>query len=255
VIFALLLLAVLTAARGVWSPCGLSMLSTITPIAERAKGHRYRWSAGWFILGATVGGGVLGLLLGVLSMLGGQVDLSPRSRLVMAAAVALLAVAADARLGGLRLPERPRQVDASWVDTLRPWAYAGGYGFQLGTAVSTYVMSNAIYVVLIASVMLLGPLSAFAVGAAFGVFRGLTILVGAGVRSPKDLSRVHAALDRLAAPSLAMAMVGQLSFVVVCTVSLDNSLATILGVGAAIALGACCRWRTRAPRRAVVGAA
>lgn len=173
----------------------------------------------------------------------------------MAAAVALLAVASDARLGGLRLPERPRQVDASWVDTLRPWAYAGGYGFQLGTAVSTYVMSNAIYVVLIASVLLLGPLSAFAVGAAFGVCRGLTILVGAGVRSPKDLPKVHATLDRLAAPSLAMVMVGQLAFVVVCAASLDSSLATILGAGTAIVLGACCLRRTLAPRRAVVGAA
>jgi hypothetical protein len=28
----LLVLAVVAAARGVWSPCGLSMLSTITPI-------------------------------------------------------------------------------------------------------------------------------------------------------------------------------------------------------------------------------
>lgn len=76
-IFVLLLLGVLTAARGVWSPCGLSMLSTITPIAERAKGHRYRWSASWFILGAAAGGAALGLLLGVLSSLGGLVDLSP----------------------------------------------------------------------------------------------------------------------------------------------------------------------------------
>jgi hypothetical protein len=232
------------------------MLSTITPLAVRARGHRYRWSAGWFILGATAGGAALGLLLGCLSWLGGRVDLPLTARLVTAAAVAVLCVAADARLGGLRLAERPRQVDASWVGTFRPWVYAGGYGLQLGTAVSTYVMSNATYVVLICSVVLLSPLSAFVVGATFGLCRGLTILVGAGIRSPKDLSRVHAALDRLAAPSLALAVVGQLGLVVVCAVALRSPIAAILGVSAAIALGALCLRSARTtPQRAVVGAA
>lgn len=254
-IIALLLLAGLTALRGVWSPCGLSMLSTITPLAERARGHRYRWSAGWFVLGATAGGAVLGLVLGGLSWLVGRVDLSLSPRLAVAGGVALLAVAADARLGGLRLPERPRQVDASWVDTLRPWAYAGGYGVQLGTAVSTYVMTNATYVLLVASAVLLAPPQACVVGVAFGACRGLTILVGAGVRAPRDLTRVHAALDRLAAWSLATVVVAQLGFAVVCAVSLDSSRATLLGVGAVLALGSWCLWRTRSGRPAVVGAA
>ena len=41
----LLILAIATACgaavRSTWSPCGLSMLSTITPLTERARGHRY----------------------------------------------------------------------------------------------------------------------------------------------------------------------------------------------------------------------
>ena len=41
--------AVAAAVRSTWSPCGLSMLSTITPFGERAKGHSYRATAAWFV--------------------------------------------------------------------------------------------------------------------------------------------------------------------------------------------------------------
>ena len=34
------LTAVIAAARSTWSPCGLSMLSSITPLAEQGRGHR-----------------------------------------------------------------------------------------------------------------------------------------------------------------------------------------------------------------------
>ena len=44
--------AAATAVRSTWSPCGLSMLSTITPFGERAKGHSYRATAAWFVFGA-----------------------------------------------------------------------------------------------------------------------------------------------------------------------------------------------------------
>ena len=50
------LVALAAAVRSTWSPCGLSMLSTITPLSEQAKGHSYRSTAAWFVLGATVGG-------------------------------------------------------------------------------------------------------------------------------------------------------------------------------------------------------
>ena len=44
--------AVAAAARSTWSPCGLSMLSSITPLAERSRGHRFGVTATWFVLGA-----------------------------------------------------------------------------------------------------------------------------------------------------------------------------------------------------------
>ena len=43
------------------------MLSTITPIGERGRNHRYASTATWFILGATLGGATLGLGAGLLA--------------------------------------------------------------------------------------------------------------------------------------------------------------------------------------------
>ena len=55
-------IAVVAAAASTWSPCGVSMLSTVTPLAERARGHRYTRTAAWFVAGSIVGGASLGLV-------------------------------------------------------------------------------------------------------------------------------------------------------------------------------------------------
>ena len=62
------IVALAAAVRSTWSPCGLSMLSTITPIGERAKGHSYRSTAAWFVFGAVVGGATLGAAVAVLAV-------------------------------------------------------------------------------------------------------------------------------------------------------------------------------------------
>ena len=46
----------ISAVRGVWSPCGLSMLSSITPMTEAGRGHRFASTATWFTVGGVVGG-------------------------------------------------------------------------------------------------------------------------------------------------------------------------------------------------------
>jgi len=61
-------LAVAAAVRSTWSPCGLSMLSTVTPVAERARGHRYWVTACWFLAGAVLGGATLGLVAAALAV-------------------------------------------------------------------------------------------------------------------------------------------------------------------------------------------
>ena len=41
--------AVAAAARSTWSPCGLSMLSSITPFGEHGRRHRYAVTATWYL--------------------------------------------------------------------------------------------------------------------------------------------------------------------------------------------------------------
>ena len=52
--------AVAAAIRSTWSPCGLSMLSTITPLGESGRRNRWAVTATWFVGGATLGGATLG---------------------------------------------------------------------------------------------------------------------------------------------------------------------------------------------------
>src|SRR3954447_5364299 len=106
-----LITAVVAGARGTWSPCGLSMLSSINPVSEAARGHRYAVTCAWFVLGAVFGGLLLGAGTAVLA-----VPLSglPWTR-GLAVAAALVTVAADLRL--VSLPINPRQVDETWLRT------------------------------------------------------------------------------------------------------------------------------------------
>ena len=62
------ILATVAAVRSTWSPCGLSMLATITPLAERGRGHRYRTTATWFVVGSVLGGASLGVVMAVLAV-------------------------------------------------------------------------------------------------------------------------------------------------------------------------------------------
>ena len=83
-------LAVLVAIRSTWSPCGISMLSTLTPFSERSRGHRYAVTATWFVLGALMGGVVLGAILALAAAAVGAGQLSvavTAAAIVVAAAV------------------------------------------------------------------------------------------------------------------------------------------------------------------------
>ena len=94
--------ALVAAARSTWSPCGLSMLSTITPMGERARRYTYGGTAAWFVVGAVLGGVTLGAATAVLAAGVSALDLDPDVALAAAAVLALVGAASDARLGGFR---------------------------------------------------------------------------------------------------------------------------------------------------------
>ena len=48
-----------------------------------------------------------------------------------------------------RVPSMRRQVDEDWLSRYRRWVYATGFGWQLGTGVTTIVTSRVTYALLV----------------------------------------------------------------------------------------------------------
>jgi hypothetical protein len=183
--------ATAAAARSTWSPCGLSMLSTITPISERAKGHSYRSTATWFVVGATAGGATLGAVMSLLAVGVHALPGLPSGLEVAALAAAMVAAVSDAGIAGLRLPIHRRQVNERWLDHYRPWVYGAGFGWQIGTGVATYITTAAVYLMIVLGALTGAPVVAFLLGALFGLLRGLAVLLTRNQTSPTLLRAFH----------------------------------------------------------------
>lgn len=236
-----LVVAAAAAARSTWSPCGLSMLSTITPMAERSRGHRYGVTATWFIVGAGLGGLTLGGGAAVLAL--GLSVLDPSTTVTLGAAAALAALAAlvDSGTVGVGPPFFRRQVDDAWLARYRAWVYGGGFGWQIGVGLATYIMTAGVVLTALLAVLTASPVQALGIGLAFGLARGLVVLLGARITSPGALGAVHQRLDALEAPvrwgvvgvQLAAALVAAMAawgtvaaagVIVVCTVAVAARL-------------------------------
>jgi hypothetical protein len=187
--------AVAAAIRSTWSPCGLSMLSTITPIGERGRNHRYYSTASWFVLGAVLGGATLGVGMAVLAAGVGALDVSASTALGLSALLAAVSIASDLKLGGFRLPSHTRQVNESWLDQFRSWVYGGGFGWQIGVGLATYVTTAAVYLMIAMAALTGSPAVALAVGTAFGLVRGLAVFVGRHLTTPERLYALHRRLE------------------------------------------------------------
>src|SRR5262245_26078437 len=157
--------AVAAAVRSTWSPCGQSMLSTITPLAERTRGHRFGVTASWFVVGATAGGATLGVGTALLAATA-SAFLDPTSSAVMAAAFVFAAVAAasDLRVFGRGLPYHCRQVNELWLNRYRAWVYGAGFGWQIGVGVATFIMTAGVYLMIALAVLTASPVAALGIG-------------------------------------------------------------------------------------------
>jgi hypothetical protein len=200
-----LVVAAVSAVRGVWSPCGLSMLSSITPMTESGRGNRFDVTASWFVAGSVVGG----LSLGGLAAAGAAgldvVGLGVSTRVGIAALVALATSAVDVGVAGVSLPIFKRQVNDSWLRTYRSWAYGAGFGWQIGFGVATYIMTAGVFLTIGLAVLSADPLVALAIGATFGLVRGSAVFIGRPATTPAALGRVHERLEALAPASRTVA--------------------------------------------------
>jgi len=188
--------AVVAAVRSTWSPCGLSMLSTITPIGERARGHRYPVTAAWFIAGAALGGATLGALAGLVGQAVHPFLRAPAAAEALALTAAVIALASDSNVGGFALPIHRRQVNERWLDEFRPWVYGSGFGWQIGAGVATYIMTASVYLLVVFAILLGDPLVAVALGIVFGGTRGLAVLLTCRISNPAALASLHRRFDR-----------------------------------------------------------
>lgn len=196
-----LAVAVVAAVRGVWSPCGMSMLSSLNPISEAGRGHRFWVTASWYVAGALTGGALLGTGMAAVAAGLGRVALPDSLVWSLVLATAVVAVASDTRVVGRSLPVHPRQVDERWLVTYRRWIYAGGYGVQIGAGFATYIMTAAVYLTAALGILTASAGQAFVVALVFGGVRGLAIVACGLVRSPGALRALLATVDGWAVPS------------------------------------------------------
>ncbi|MYG98575.1 MAG: hypothetical protein F4144_03790 [Acidimicrobiaceae bacterium] len=167
------------------------MLTSISPLGERARGNRWWLTVGWLSLGAVVGGAVVGVALGAAGQsLAGS--LSDGARLVVLAGACAVAAVWD--MSGRRLPGR-RQVNEDWLVAYRPWVYGAGFGLQLGAAVATVVNTALVPLFMLAALLAGDTTAGLLIGAAFGVARAGSMALSSGVRTTDDLRRLHRRLD------------------------------------------------------------
>jgi hypothetical protein len=185
--------AIAAAIRSTWSPCGLSMLSSITPFGERTRGHRYPVTAAWFVVGATLGGAMLGAIAAGLAWFVSAVHLNAHPGW-LAGAVALIAGAAaaiDAGLFGDVIPIWRRQVNDAWLSRYRSWVYGAGFGWQLGVGLATYIMTAAVFAVPLLAAATGNPAAAVSICIIYGFVRGTAVLATTKVESPARLRALH----------------------------------------------------------------
>jgi hypothetical protein len=238
-----LLVAAVAAVRSTWSPCGLSMLSTITPFGERGRGHRYGATCGWFVLGAGLGGLTLGGLAAGLAVAVHATGASATVVGTLALGATLAAALSDAGLAGFRLPVHFRQVNERWLDAYRPWVYGAGFGFQIGCGLATYITTAAVYLTVVLAALTANPTVALLVGVVFGLMRGLAVGLTRNRRTPTALLTFHqrfallqpwadrAVLAALVMSAVALSVaVGPVPAVVVALVVAAGAVVTRCGV-------------------------
>jgi len=237
--------AVGAAIRSTWSPCGLSMLSTITPMAERSRGRTWGTTAAWFLLGAVLGGATLGLAAAALAALVGLLSLSSTTALVLAAVLAVVGVGLDMGLLGTEMPHHRRQVDEVWLDQYRSWVYGAGFGWQIGTGVATYIMTAAVYLTVGLAALTGRPAVAFGLCVLFGLTRGLAIFMGVRLTDPERLRAFHRRFEA-AGPTVKWVVIGLQAAVAVVAAA---AVSPVAGAAIAVALGAgTYALRARVPR-------
>jgi len=183
------------------------MLSSISPLGERARASRWWVTTTAYVLGSLVGGLALGGLSGLLGSVLPTTWRSSPWALGLAAVLLLVGLALDLRLGGLALPSWRRQVDEQWLSRYRGWVYGVGFGAQLGFGLVTIITSSTTYAVVLLALLSGSPAAGLLIGGVFGLVRALPSVLMAGVRDRAALHRIFSTVEMWAEPAEAIARV------------------------------------------------
>ena len=162
------------------------MLTSISPLGERARGHDVRLSVALYTVASVLGGLTTAAVVGLVGL-----AVPSSSRGGWAAVACLLAALVD--LTG-RVPTGHRQVDEDWLTRYRRWVYTTGFGWQLGTGVTTVVTSAATYAWLVLLALQDSLAAALLVGGCFGLARAVPLLL-LRADSPAVLRRTAARVE------------------------------------------------------------
>lgn len=190
-------IGVAAAVYSTWSPCGQSMLSQLNPLAEHSRGQRFRVTAAWFVVGSLVGAAMLGAVVAGLAAAVDAADLTTTTAVGIAAGVTLAGAVIDARLLPWAPPFIRRQVNETWLPTYRGWVYGFGFGWQIGTGITTYVMTTAVFGMILLGALSASPAVAFGVAMTFGLVRGVAVFITDRCTSFDLLAAFHRRFDAL----------------------------------------------------------
>ena len=172
------------------------MLASIVPFGERARHRSWAVTATAYVAGCLVGGGLLGAAAGLAGRaMVGLGALPPRPVPLVVAAACLVGAAVDVLAARRPLPGARRQVNEDWLNRYRGWVCGVGFGVQLGLGVVTIVTSATVYLVFVLSLLSASALAGAVLGAAFGLARGVPILLMARVETPDRLRAKHRRLE------------------------------------------------------------
>lgn len=183
------------------------MLSSISPLGERARASRWWVTTAAYLTGSVLGGLAVGALA---SSLGGLLPADWRSSswlLGPLAVLLLVGLALDSRLNGWSLPSWKRQVDEQWLTRYRGWVYGLGFGAQLGFGLVTIITSSTTYAAVALAALSGQPRAGLLIGGVFGLVRALPSLMMARVVDRVGLHRVFTRVERWSHPADAAARV------------------------------------------------
>jgi hypothetical protein len=170
------------------------MLSSIHPLGERARHNRWGVTVSAFVVGAVLTGTAGGALLGWFG------SLLPDGDWRWPTALVVVVAAGVADLVRITPPGPHRQVNENWIGTYRGWVYGAGFGAQLGSGFSTYVVTWGVWATALLAVLTATPTGGAVVGAAFGLGRSVFPLAAGWIDRPSRLTEFSRRMAALAAP-------------------------------------------------------